>query len=103
MHSDLKPANFIQVKGSIKLIDFGIARTIQNDMTSVIKDVPEGSFSYISPEAVRNDSFHHTRSPSDTPTYKVSIAGIPVFCFVYLDQRLYSTLYRLHMVYSALT
>lgn len=72
IHSDLKPANFIQVKDSIKLIDFGIACTIQNDMTSVIKDVPEGSFNYISPEALRNDASNHTRSPSGTPVYKVN-------------------------------
>lgn len=45
-------------------------------MTSVIKDVPEGSFSYISPEAVRNDSSDHTRSPSGAPVYKVSVFSL---------------------------
>jgi serine/threonine protein kinase len=36
VHTDLKPANFVIVKGSLKLIDFGIARSIQNDTTNVM-------------------------------------------------------------------
>lgn len=38
IHSDLKPANFLLVDGIVKLIDFGISSSIQNDMTSVVKD-----------------------------------------------------------------
>lgn len=54
IHSDLKPANFLLVSGRLKLIDFGIASSIQGDMTSVFKDVTTGTFNYMSPEAIQN-------------------------------------------------
>ena len=38
IHSDLKPANFVIVNASLKLIDFGIANSIQPDVTSIMKD-----------------------------------------------------------------
>lgn len=38
VHSDLKPANFVIVQGALKLIDFGIAKAIQNDTTNIVRD-----------------------------------------------------------------
>jgi serine/threonine protein kinase len=53
IHSDLKPANFLLVGGRMKLIDFGIASSVQSDMTSVFKDAQAGTFNYMSPESIQ--------------------------------------------------
>ena len=52
MHSDLKPANFLFVGASLKLIDFGIASDIPSNKTSVVKDMQVGTLNYVSPEAI---------------------------------------------------
>lgn len=51
VHSDLKPANFMLVRGELKLIDFGIAKAIQNDTTNIVRDSQAGTLNYMSPEA----------------------------------------------------
>ncbi|XP_027093223.1 serine/threonine-protein kinase MPS1 [Coffea arabica] len=51
VHSDLKPANFLLVSGSLKLIDFGIAKAIMSDTTNIQRDSQVGTLSYMSPEA----------------------------------------------------
>ncbi|KAJ8541687.1 hypothetical protein K7X08_002503 [Anisodus acutangulus] len=51
VHSDLKPANFLLVRGSLKLIDFGIAKAIMCDTTNIQRDTQVGTLSYMSPEA----------------------------------------------------
>ncbi|KAL0488306.1 mitotic checkpoint protein Mps1 [Acrasis kona] len=52
VHGDLKPANFLLVQGTLKLIDFGIAKAIQNDTTNIVRDNQVGTPNYISPEAL---------------------------------------------------
>lgn len=52
VHSDLKPANFVLVKGQLKLIDFGIANAIANDTTNIQRDHQIGTVNYMSPEAI---------------------------------------------------
>ncbi|KAJ8454299.1 hypothetical protein ONZ45_g19359 [Pleurotus djamor] len=52
VHSDLKPANFVLVKGQLKLIDFGIANAIANDTTNIQRDAQIGTVNYMSPEAI---------------------------------------------------
>lgn len=38
VHTDLKPANFVLVKGRLKIIDFGIAKAIANDTVNIHRD-----------------------------------------------------------------
>jgi serine/threonine-protein kinase TTK/MPS1 len=52
VHADLKPANFMVVEGSLKLIDFGLAKAIGNDTANIVRDELVGSLNYISPEAI---------------------------------------------------
>ena len=53
IHGDLKPANFLFVKGALKLIDFGIARAIQSDdTTNIYRESQVGTLNYMSPEAI---------------------------------------------------
>lgn len=75
VHCDLKPSNFVMDhEGSIKLIDFGISCSIQNDMTSAIKTDCEGSLNYMSPEALQSCKSGDPKSPSFGKTqYKVII------------------------------
>ncbi|KAI2624743.1 kinase-like domain-containing protein [Xylaria nigripes] len=53
VHSDLKPANFVLVRGQLKLIDFGIANAIQTEETvNVHREAQVGTPNYMSPESL---------------------------------------------------
>jgi serine/threonine-protein kinase TTK/MPS1 len=52
VHSDLKPANFVVVRGRLKLIDFGIANAIQDDTVNVHRETQIGTPNYMAPEAL---------------------------------------------------
>lgn len=58
VHSDLKPANFLVVEGSLKLIDFGIAKSFakqsQSEATDIVREQQVGTLNYMSPEAILN-------------------------------------------------
>ncbi|KYN14118.1 PREDICTED: probable serine/threonine-protein kinase mps1 [Trachymyrmex cornetzi] len=71
IHSDLKPGNFLLVRGRLKLIDFGIASNLNSDMTSVVKNNTIGTLNYISPEALMDISGNGD-SPTHNVKYKIS-------------------------------
>jgi serine/threonine-protein kinase TTK/MPS1 len=53
IHLDLKPANFLIVNGTLKLIDFGIASKIDQNRTHVTKDNQLGTLNFMSPESIQ--------------------------------------------------
>jgi serine/threonine-protein kinase TTK/MPS1 len=59
IHDDLKPGNFLLVHGSLKLIDFGIAKSINRDTTNIERPNQVGTPSYMSPEALKMNEERH--------------------------------------------
>ncbi|WIA08718.1 hypothetical protein OEZ85_008142 [Tetradesmus obliquus] len=64
VHSDLKPANFLLVEGQLKLIDFGIAKAICGDTTSIARESQVGTLNYMSPEAILGGSTNILGGPA---------------------------------------
>jgi len=54
IHGDLKPQNFVAVKSHLKLIDFGIAKTIHTDTMNIHSNNIMGTLNYLAPEILMN-------------------------------------------------
>lgn len=52
VHSDLKPANFLFVKGMLKIIDFGIANAVPDHTANIYRESQIGTPNYMAPEAL---------------------------------------------------
>ncbi|QLG71923.1 hypothetical protein HG535_0C02750 [Zygotorulaspora mrakii] len=52
VHSDLKPANFVLVKGVLKIIDFGIANAVPDHTVNIYRETQIGTPNYMAPEAL---------------------------------------------------
>lgn len=52
VHSDLKPANFLFVRGILKIIDFGIANAVPEHTVNVYRESQIGTPNYMAPEAL---------------------------------------------------
>lgn len=77
VHSDLKTANFVLVKGRLKLIDFGIANAIQTDMTSnVHRETMAGTINYMSPESLMDSNQYALMSIHSGHVY-IPASGAP--------------------------
>ena len=71
---DLKPQNFMKVKGKLKLIDFGISQMIHDEVTSMIIQQPEGTPNYIAPEVC---TFNYT---ANLNIHRLDHLGLIVAC-----------------------
>ncbi|KAK7887167.1 hypothetical protein WMY93_026788 [Mugilogobius chulae] len=83
VHSDLKPANFVIVNASLKLIDFGIANKIQPDVTSIMKDSQVGTLNYMPPEAIKDTSSKGKARSKISPKGDVWSLGCILYCMTY--------------------
>lgn len=52
VHSDLKPANFLFVRGVLKIIDFGIANAVPEHTANIYRHSQIGTPNYMAPEAL---------------------------------------------------
>ena len=52
IHNDLKPENFVVMGAQLKLIDFGIANRIEEEKTSIQRDIRCGTINYMAPETI---------------------------------------------------
>ncbi len=105
VHCDLKPANFLLVQGTLKLIDFGISKAIMNYTTNIVRENQVGTVNYMSPEALQETSIstqdHRGRlkigRPSDIWSlgcilYEMTFGKPPFAQFTTLIQRLHKIL-----------
>lgn len=54
IHGDLKPANFVFVKNKLKIIDFGISKSLKGDTTNLNLNTICGTINYCAPELVND-------------------------------------------------
>lgn len=71
VHCDLKPANFLLVRGRLKLIDFGISKAIQNDTTNIVRENQVGTVNYMSPEALKESAAVSAKSQARIKVHRL--------------------------------
>jgi len=53
VHADLKPNNFVLVRGHLKLIDFGLACELEENSDYINRSFVGGTKDYMSPESMQ--------------------------------------------------
>lgn len=86
IHGDLKPSNFLMVKGTLKLIDFGIAKVISGDHSCTefnADSLAMSSFRYKAPENMTSQHGHDGRPVKLGTSADVWSLGIILYELVY--------------------
>uniref|UniRef100_A0A060T6M1 ARAD1B19998p n=1 Tax=Blastobotrys adeninivorans TaxID=409370 RepID=A0A060T6M1_BLAAD len=86
VHSDLKPANFLLVKGMLKIIDFGIANVVPDNTINVHRDCTMGTPNYMAPEMLTDIGDSDRQSSAH---YKVGKAADVWSCGCIMYQMIY--------------
>ncbi|QPG77198.1 hypothetical protein FOA43_004605 [Brettanomyces nanus] len=71
VHSDLKPANFLFVRGTLKLIDFGISNSLSDETVNIYRDCQMGTPNYMAPETLTVSNTSADHSSGDSGVWKV--------------------------------
>lgn len=71
VHSDLKPANFLFVRGILKIIDFGIANAVPDHTANIYRESQIGTPNYMAPEALLDVNHSLGFSSRKGTTWKV--------------------------------
>ncbi|CDO92827.1 unnamed protein product [Kluyveromyces dobzhanskii CBS 2104] len=87
VHSDLKPANFVFVKGMLKIIDFGIANAVPDHTVNIYRDNQIGTPNYMAPETLVAMNF--TKNDGEQAKWKVGKPSDVWSCGCILYQMVY--------------
>ncbi|CCD22816.1 serine/threonine/tyrosine protein kinase MPS1 NDAI_0A06620 [Naumovozyma dairenensis CBS 421] len=91
VHSDLKPANFVFIKGLLKLIDFGIANVIPDHTVNVYRESQIGTPNYMAPETLiaTNHSIEQSDLNKEMSKWKVGKPSDVWSCGCIIYQMIY--------------
>lgn len=90
VHSDLKPANFLFVRGLMKIIDFGIANAVPEHTTNIYRESQIGTPNYMAPETlIECGQASCPKSKGSTTTWKVGKPSDVWSCGCILYQMIY--------------